>query len=193
LGIKPSFYTVLFDACVLYPAPLRDILVQLATTSLFRAKWTNHIHDEWINSVLESRPDLNRQQLERTRDIMNGAILDCLITNYEYLIPALDLPDPDDRHVLAAAIHARCDAIITTNLKDFPAHILGKHNIEALHPDDFIHHQFGLDQAAVITSAYEVRARLKNPPVTADEYIGILRELPLPKTASELLPFKSLI
>lgn len=81
MGIKPSSYTVLFDACVLYPAPLRDILVQLATTTLFRAKWTNEIHDEWIESVLKNRPDLSLPQLERTRNAMNRAVLDCLVTD----------------------------------------------------------------------------------------------------------------
>lgn len=193
MGIKPSSYTVLFDACVLYPAPLRDILVQLATTTLFRAKWTNEIHDEWIESVLKNRPDLSLPQLERTRTAMNRAVLDCLVTDYQHLIPSLHLPDPDDRHVLAAAIHARCDAIITTNLKDFPVQLLSAHNIEPMHPDDFLHHQFGLDQAAVITAAFQVRSRLKYPSVSADEYLDTLRRLPLPKTVSELEPFKSVI
>lgn len=100
-------FTAIYDACVLYPAPLRDLLMHLALTDLFRAKWTDAIHDEWTKSVLESRPDLTREQLERTRALMNIHVRNCLVTSYEDLIPSLTLPDPDDRHVLAAAIRGR--------------------------------------------------------------------------------------
>ncbi len=110
-----SNYTVLFDANVLYPAPMRDVLLQLALTDLFRAKWTDDIHREWIENLLENEPHRDRAALERTRDLMNTNIRDCLITGYEGLIPSLSLPDQDDRHVLAAAIVGRCDAIITQN------------------------------------------------------------------------------
>lgn len=97
----------LLDACVLYPAPLRDLLMHLAVADLFHAAWTEEIHDEWIRSVLADRPNLSRRQLERTRDLMNVHVRDCLVTGYEHRIKALSLPDPDDRHVLAAAIDAR--------------------------------------------------------------------------------------
>ncbi|MCA9419011.1 MAG: PIN domain-containing protein, partial [Candidatus Omnitrophica bacterium] len=107
---------VLFDACVLYPAPVRDFLLQLSVTGLFRARWTKDIHNEWIANLLESRPDLNLKQLERTRDLMNLAVPDSLVTGYESHIPSLDLPDPDDRHVLAAAIEGNAETIVTFNL-----------------------------------------------------------------------------
>jgi hypothetical protein len=71
-------FTALYDACVLYPAPLRDLLMHLAPTDLFRAKWIDQIHQEWIRSVLASRPDMKREQLERTRDLMNSHVRDCL-------------------------------------------------------------------------------------------------------------------
>jgi PIN domain len=101
-------FTALYDACVLYPAPLRDLLIRLADTGLFRARWTNAIHEEWILNVLENRADLSRERLERTRDLMNEHILDSLVNDYEELIPMLLLPDENDRHVLAAAIRDRC-------------------------------------------------------------------------------------
>ena len=78
--------TVIFDACVLYPAPLRDFLMHLAITDLFRARWTDAIHDEWTRSVAESRPVLKPAQLQRTRDLMNAHVRDCLVTGYEELI-----------------------------------------------------------------------------------------------------------
>src|SRR3712207_6351193 len=110
--------------------------MELAAARLFRAKWTLRIHDEWMRNVLRQRPDLTRLQLERTRDLMNQAVLDCLVEDYEDLIEGLQLPDPDDRHVLAAAIASASDAIVTFNLKDFPAATLHKYNIELQHPDE---------------------------------------------------------
>src|SRR6185295_3578619 len=102
-------FTVVYDACVLYPAPLRDLLMRLALTDLFRARWSDDIHEEWITNLLANRPDLTREQLERTRTLMNAHVRDCIVQGYRDLIDGLDLPDPNDRHVLAAAIRARAD------------------------------------------------------------------------------------
>lgn len=112
-------FTALYDACVLYSAPVRDVLMHIALADLCAARWTNAIHEEWIRAVRENRPDLKREQLERTRDLMNVHARDALITNFEDLIPSLALPDPDDRHVLAAAIRGRADVIVTYNLRTF--------------------------------------------------------------------------
>ncbi len=116
-----SQFTAVYDACVLYPAPLRSLLMYLAVTDLYRARWSNDIHEEWMRSVVEDHPDITRAQVERIRDLMNAHVRDCLVTGYESLIPSLTLPDPDDRHVLAAAIRCGADAIVTANLKHFPA------------------------------------------------------------------------
>lgn len=97
-------FTAIYDACVLYPAPLRDFLLRLAMTELFRARWSDHIHGEWMNGVVRNRPDIPIEQLDRTRKLMNQAVPDCLVTGYEELMDSLQLPDPNDRHVLAAAI-----------------------------------------------------------------------------------------
>ncbi|MBD2750406.1 PIN domain-containing protein [Microvirga sp. BT688] len=191
--MKTSSYTVLLDACVLYPAPLRDFLIELAAARLFRAKWTLRIHDEWIRNVLKQRPDLTRSQLERTRDLMNQAVLDCLVEDYEELIEGLQLPDPDDRHVLAAAIASASDAIVTFNLKDFPVGTLHRYNIELQHPDDFLHYQFGLNHAGVVIGAKNCRARLRNPPKTAADYLAILESQGLPKTVAELSEYADVI
>lgn len=112
---------VVLDACVLYSAPLRDFMMHLSLLDVIEARWTNLIHEEWIRSILRDRPDLDRERLERTRRLMDENTRDSLVTGFEHLIPKLSLPDADDRHVLAAAIHCEADAIITFNLKDFPA------------------------------------------------------------------------
>lgn len=188
-----SYYTALFDANVLYPAPLRDLLLQLAVTDIFRAKWTADIHREWIESLLRNEPHRNRKALERTRDFMNQATRDCLITGYEFLIPSLELPDPDDRHVLAAAIVGPCDVIVTQNLKDFPKTILEPFGIETQHPDDFLCNQLHLAPNIFCAAVYKVRARLKNPSYSVAEYLVTLTKQGLVATSSELKQFSDLI
>ena len=186
-------YTVVYDACVLYPAPLRDLLVELARAEMFRAKWTNEIHEEWIRSVLAKRPDIDPDTLKRTRSLMDKAVSDCLVTGYEHLIPAIELPDQDDRHVVAAAIHSQGDAIITSNLRDFPNEALERYNLEAIHPDDFIRYQLDLNEASVLIAAQRCRKRLKNPPMSGDEYLEMLAKQSLPKTVAALHFFAEVI
>jgi hypothetical protein len=130
--------TAVYDANILYPAPLRDLFIRLAQTGLVRARWTEAIHDEWIRNVLNDHSHLSAERLARTRTLMNDAVRDCLVTGYEDLIDSLTLPDPDDRHVLAAAIRAGAEVIVTCNLKDFPPETLTRFDIEALHPDGFL-------------------------------------------------------
>jgi predicted nucleic acid-binding protein len=127
----------LLDANVLYSAPLRDLLVQLAFNGLFQARWSADIEVEWKRNLLNARPEL-AEQIERTQVIMRRAIPDALVAGYESQILGLTLPDPDDRHVLAAAIAAEANVIVTFNLKDFPREALAPHDIEAPHPDAFI-------------------------------------------------------
>jgi len=179
-------YTVVFDACVLYPAPLRDLLVQLATADLFRAKWSDQIHDEWIAALLANRNDLPRTRLNEVVRLMHVAVPDSRVEGHDYLIDSVNVPDPNDRHVVAAAIHSKADAIVTFNLKDFPVAALQAHNLEAIHPDEFITHQIGLDQAKVIMAAQLCCSRLINPPKTGEEYLETLAKQGLPKTVAFL-------
>lgn len=179
---------VLYDACVLYPAPLRDLLMQLALLELFQARWTDRIHDEWTRSVLADRPDIRPASLARCRQLMDEHVPDCLINGYEALIPTLTLPDPDDRHVLAAAIHGGAGVIVTFNLSDFPASVLGQFHVEAVHPDAFIAGLWDDDSDAVLQAMRLQRASLKKPPKTAAEYLATLEQCQLPETAARVRP-----
>lgn len=170
----PSF-GAFFDANVLYPAELRNLLMRLATTGLFRANWSAEVHEEWMSSLLANRPDLSRTQLERTRALMDMHVPYALVKDYEDLIEALQLPDPKDRHVLAAAIRAKSAVIVTMNLKDFPPGNIAQYGIEALHPDEFIGHLLDVSAETVIEAARLHRACLKNPPQSPAEYLEALR------------------
>lgn len=186
-------FTVLFDACVLYPAPLRDFLMHLAITDLFRAKWTDEIHNEWIRNLLKNRPDLTQERLRRTRDLMNSNARDCLVSGYEDLIPSLTLPDKNDRHVLAAAICGGADVIVTYNLSDFPAGTLGQYGIEAQHPDEFIIHLIDLAPSVICEAAKRQRLSLKNPPQSVEALLAAYERQGLAQTVSELRLYDGLL
>jgi len=160
---------------------------------LFRAKWTEKIHDEWIRNLLANRHDLDPAKLARTRGLMNEAVPDSLVEGYQNLIAGLRLPDEDDRHVLAAAIHCNASAIITFNLKDFPLDNLAQYNIEAQHPDEFLFHQFGLNEAAVLNASRRCRERLKNPPLSVDDYLLALERCSLPKSVNHLRDYAGVL
>ncbi|HQC98283.1 MAG TPA: PIN domain-containing protein [Aquabacterium sp.] len=187
-----SQYTAVLDANTLYPAPLRDLLLSLAVDSLYHARWTARIHEEWVRNLARNRPELE-VQLGALVELMNRSVPDCLVENYEGLIAGLVLPDPDDRHVLAAAIAGHADAIVTFNLKDFPADALDAHQIEAIHPDDFVLNQLELRPYEALAAVKKMRARLNRPPQTAAELIATLERSGLPASATHLRQAQALI
>ena len=163
---------VVLDSCILYPARLKDLFMELSglahKNKIFRAKWTEQIHDEWIHNLLADRTDITPEALARTRQLMNKAVPDCVVTGYEHRIEALSLPDPDDRHVLAAAIECGANVIVTRDLSDFPDAQLKPSFIIAKHPDDFLlefladNEQLGHD--LLEKAVRDMKTRLKHPP-----------------------------
>ncbi|MEG4282941.1 PIN domain-containing protein [Microcoleus sp. A006_D1] len=181
-----TIFTVVYDANILYSAALRDFFVQLAVNKIVKARWTEEIHSEWMRNVLLNRSDIAPEQLVRTKNLMNANVKNCLVQGYETIIQDLELPDPGDRHVLAAAIHSHADFIVTFNLRDFPADKLRQYNIEPLHPDEFMLRLLNFNWQGVCKAAEKQRIRLKNPPKTPDEYLETLIELGLPLSASRM-------
>lgn len=191
--MKSSPFTAVFDACVLYPAPLRDLLMWLALSGRFRARWTAEIHDEWVRNLQKNRPDLTPALLRRTIDLMNQAVPDALVSGYEDLIDGLTLPDADDRHVLAAAIRCGASVIVTFNERDFSIDLLAASGVEVQHPDEFIDDLFDLDQAAVVAAAQKQRSTLKSPPMDVDRYLDILMKQGLTKTVKDLSAYRTVL
>lgn len=185
-------FSVIYDACVLYPAPLRDLLMRLAVTGLFKAYWTDKIHEEWITALLRQGKH-SRENLEKVRDLMDKHVADAKVLGYESLIHGLTLPDMNDCHVLAAAIKVNADAIISFNAKDFPCETLDNYGIELLHPDDFIYYQLELNPILCCKVIKNQREALKKPPKTLEEFLLILQQQSLPQTVSTLRQYTDFI
>jgi predicted nucleic acid-binding protein len=175
-----------YDANVLYPAPIRDLLIRLARAGLVGARWTKTIQDEWITNLLENRPDLSLQHLLRTRGMMEEAVPGAVVEGYERHIPALQLPDPDDRHVLAAAIETKAAIIVTSDIKGFPISVVSRYGIEVEHPDAFVLRLMAVDPELVYAAAQAQRTNLRRPALSVDEYLANLRQVRLRRTADAL-------
>ncbi|TCN37284.1 putative nucleic acid-binding protein [Kribbella orskensis] len=179
-------FIVIYDANVLYPNSLRDLIIRVAQADLVQAKWTEQILDETFRNLKANRPDLDPAKLDRTRVLMNRAVRNVLVTGYEPLIEILKLPDAGDRHVLAAAIKANAQVIVTENLNDFPADALGEWNVEAMSADEFLLDLIDLDQQAVYAQVQRMADAWKNPPGTVDDVLNSLEHLGLLGTVAAL-------
>jgi hypothetical protein len=174
--LHSSRFSAVLDANVLYPAPLRDYLLRLAQQDLYKPKWTDRIQEEWIRNLAINRSDLKREDLEKTRNAMDSAFPDANITHYEDLIMGLTLPDPNDKHVLAAAIKASVDVIVTCNTKDFPGDYLKTYDIETQHPDEFINNLIDLDKPKAQLALARQAKGLRNPPKSINDILQALEK-----------------
>ncbi len=177
-------FVVLLDANVLYPFRKRDILLTFAEQGLFRARFSDEILAEWTRNLIADKPSLEHsinQQLEAIRDNFE----ECLITGYQPLIAELELPDQDDRHVLAAAIKCSAQVIVTENKKDFPKSVLEPFGIEALGADDVLTHTFSLFPIEGSKALRTVRTNYNNPSFSPSEFLLDLTKRGLPKLAAQ--------
>ncbi|MCG8403482.1 MAG: PIN domain-containing protein [Firmicutes bacterium] len=180
-------FTVILDANVLYPFTTRDVLLTLARAGMFRARWSETIVDEWVRSLLSNRPDLE-EPIRQTVVQMVEKFPQAIVTGFEPLIAGLQLPDANDRHVLAAAIEVGAHQIVTSNTRDFPASALEPHGISATQPDDFIAGTIELYPDDAVDALRIMRERYNSPPVGKDDLLGRLVRSNLPKTAALLRP-----
>jgi len=183
---RPPIITALHDANVLYPAPLRDYLLYLASLGVYEPVWTTAIQDEWIRNLLKARPDIDKAALEATRQSMDKAFPGSNITGYESLIESLSLPDSDDRHVLAAAIKAKAQVIVTANLKDFPASALIPYAIQAEHPDTFVSECIDRDRSKALKALENQVKALKKPALPLETVLKNLEANGLVKSVAKL-------
>lgn len=187
-----STFTVFIDANVFFGARLRSLVLFMAQSKMFRARWTERVHDEWMRNVAEKRT-IDMSQLEKIRACMDRSVLNCLVTGYEPLEQSFHLPDPDDRHILAAAVKSGADLILTFNAKDFPKDLVEPLGIEICDPDEFLLDLFNISEDLFIEHVKADFHHYKAPPLTFDAYIEALRKADVPKTAALIERLRVLI
>ena len=178
---------VLYDANLLYPFHLRNLLVQLGVNGIVSSRWTDAIHDEWIRNLVAAG-SATRERLLRTRDIMKRALPDADVRNYEHRIATLTLPDPGDRHVLAAAIESGAETILTFNVKHFPADVLAGVRLTTKEPDSFLCDLYDADPEAMLAVVDDARANLSRTAPSGPEFIAAIERQRLTAFATRLRP-----
>jgi len=178
-------FVVVYDACALHGNTSRDLLIRVAQAGLVQAKWSGQILDELIRSLAD-RGIGTADSLTRLRRLITDSVADSMVSGHEDLIDSLKLPDPDDRHVLAAAIRSHAQIIVTDNRRDFPASALEPYDLEAKSPDAFLRDLVGLDAWTVHACFRDIVTSRNNPPVTADTVLEQLERSGLVQTANAL-------
>lgn len=130
--------SVLLDANVIYSITLADVLLTLADHDLFLPLWTPNVLQEAQEAASRTLPDAAQQAFRKRLIMMDQAFPESSIHVEESEWSQFDLPDPDDRHVLAAAAQGQADALATRNIKDFPQKLLDSFSIQVITPDDLL-------------------------------------------------------
>jgi predicted nucleic acid-binding protein len=184
MASKPP--VAVYDACVLYPFHLRNVLIQCAFDGLLEARWTDDIHDEWIRNLAANTPSLPIERLIATRDRMKAVLPEADVAEFHTLVADLKLPDPGDRHVLAAAIAGKASVIVTWNLKDFPAPDLLPYGVTSQSPDDFLAELYAAFPDALISSVRRARHNLRKTVPSAETFVEGLEQGGLKKFSAVL-------
>lgn len=179
------------DANVLYSNFTRDLLLSLFAARLYEAKWTGQINDEWVRHLLENRTNVDAANVKRTLELMNAIKPNPLVADYKHLIERLELPDKDDRHVLAAAIASNSKKILTWNLKDFPSRFLNEFGIDAESPDRFISALIAAYPQEVVKVFKGVRLRQKKPQIDVAGFFAMLERNKLTQTYAQLERYRA--
>ncbi|MCC6726666.1 MAG: PIN domain-containing protein [Saprospiraceae bacterium] len=177
-------FTCVLDTNVIFPFEVRDMLLWFAHYELFTPKWSKHIFDEWEDVM--RRHNVPEEVIAKRLQAPNKAFPDALVTDYEVLIDFLDLPDPKDKHVLAAAIKSNANIIVTNNLKDFPSKLLDTYGLSAKSPDDFLTDIIDLNHEIAASAFRELVLYRRNPDLDEFQVLERLRKNGLRATADYL-------
>lgn len=167
-------FSAFLDACVLVPAIQVDTLLRLAEAEFFRPLWTATVLDEVRRAVHAVHPDIGLGMIEGRLQAMRQTFPDAETTGWESLVHTLGLPDSGDRHVLAGALRARADVIVTNNLADFPDATLRPLGLSALSADEFLLDQLDLDPAVVVGIIQRQAAATRNPAIGVPAVLAAL-------------------
>jgi predicted nucleic acid-binding protein len=178
-------YAVVLDACVLVPVALVDTLLRIAERDLYRPLWSDRIFAEATDAIVEIHPDIPPEQIARRFASMDETFEDARVDGWENLEQTVTLPDPDDRHVVAAAMCGRADAIVTANIRDYPSDVLKPLHIEVIHPDNFLLDQLDLAPRIVLDVLREQAAHTRQPALTPVDLFARLARAVVPGFADE--------
>lgn len=179
--IHSSRYIGVLDTCVIYPIDIRDLLLWFASFDLYTPKWSDDVFREWKEVMV--RKGISKDIIKKRIENVNKAFPDAKVTNYQSLIDSIDLPDKDDRHILAAAIKVNANVIVTNNVKHFPKKSLDKYNISAASADDFLTDIIDLNHETALQAFRNLVANRRNPPQNEYQVLDILRIRGLTQTA----------
>lgn len=168
-------YRAVLDACVLAPMPLADTLLRLAWRGMFIPCWSEDILAE-VARTLE-KFGYPAAPIHRRITVMTSVFEEAMVHDLDSSLLTHSLPDPDDNHVLVAAVQAGASAIVTLNLKDFPESICRGHGVDVLSPDRFLLNQFGQNPVGVGDVLREQTEAMRNPPVPLTELLDLLRSV----------------
>ncbi|RYD52601.1 MAG: PIN domain-containing protein [Sphingobacteriales bacterium] len=177
-------FTAVLDTNVIYPLVSRDILLWFAHCDLYTPKWSETIFEEWKRVMI--RNGTTAEEAAKRITFPNSAFPDALVRNYDGLIASLTLPDKDDCHVLAAAIKANANVIVTNNQKDFPEAYLRSFGIKAKTADDFLTDLIDLNEQQAVAAFRKMVLNKRNPPLNEYEVLNQLRNAGLTDTANYL-------
>ena len=176
-------YSAFLDACVLVPIALADTLLRLAEAGLYRPLWSDRVLDEVVDAIEAIHPELASGPARSRADAMQGAFEDACVTEWEDLVAGISLPDPDDRHVVAAALQGRADMIVTANLRDFPSDLLKSMGLEVQHPDEFLLNQLDLEPDLTVATLHRQAAATRRPAITTRALLDHLARCGVPQFA----------
>lgn len=186
--------TALLDTCVFVPSRARDMLLEVASMGVYRPLWSSEILkelDRTLRLLLAKRgasPDEIDPYLTRLFRQMRITFPDALVNEWEELVPTIVLPDPDDRHVVAAARAGQADVIVTDNLADFPPALLPA-SITRQSLDDFLLDVFDLHPGRIVTAVRAIADRTgkSGPKMTASKIADYLSAHGAPLFGERLL------
>jgi hypothetical protein len=184
MAFEPS--VAVYDACILYPFHLRNVMIQAAVDGLVQPRWTDEIHQGWIRNLMAGTAGIPSDRLQRTRRLMDNALPAATVRAYSVHIPAVSLPDPNDRHVVAAAIASGASMILTWNIQDFPARELKKFGLRRQTPDTFLMDLYKTAPDLMVGSLANARRNLSKSRVSALEFIDILKNQKLLRLAKQI-------
>lgn len=174
------------DANVFYSMWVTDPLLSFADADLYEPVWSDRIMDEVRRHLPTIWSRATREGVDRYLSTLSRVFPNASVAGWKPLENAVELPDPDDRHVVAAAVKAHADVIVTSNLKDFPAKRLERFGLRAMSPDDFLTLLFDDDPDEAMKSMQSLVDSKRHPPCTMEEEIEHLRMLGLTKFAERL-------